>query len=185
MNPIQGNGRLRLEVALIYEDLATGLRAKRVCDRLRFLLGHQPEVHLNLWRFDLFRVAAWQEPALKAAARADMVVVSAHGRGVWPEAVSSWLVRWLELGSDAPPALVVSLDTDAKGSDTANQLLAGLRLAAGPAGVVLFEHFGDVITVAKPFTEGRRHPTLTSPVLPLGLLHPADSCQPRHWGINE
>ena len=64
---------------LIYEDLSTELRAKRVLEHAARQVPMAPNFNLAIWRFDVLREASLREKALNEASVAVIVLVSAQG----------------------------------------------------------------------------------------------------------
>ena len=179
-------GRRALVVQVVYEDKRTGLRAKRVVDRLREQLGQTVELQVSLWRFDVLKDPVLHEQAAEEAAGADILVLSARASEKLPEAVSLWLERWLSQSSDEPPALVVSLDSSAKGSAAAERLLTALKRAALPGGVEVFCHFGGGPRTDDDLTfKGIQWRAETTTAVLAETLRAAQRQTWRHWGINE
>jgi hypothetical protein len=140
---VRGEVQLTLDAMLIYEDLSTGLRAKRVLEHAARLLPTAPNFKLAIWRFDLLREPCWHRTALNEASVAVIGVVSAHGRRDLPEVVSDWLQQWLKRKSEEPRALIVSLDDISRESDSAAQTISWLQTEARARDVAVFPHFGD------------------------------------------
>ncbi len=80
-----GKEPLRLDVLAVYEDFATGLRARQTLDQTVQRLEADADVQVNLWRFDLLREPALRQQAAEEAAEADIVFVSMHGQSELPE----------------------------------------------------------------------------------------------------
>ncbi|HKI68141.1 MAG TPA: hypothetical protein VKA67_01020, partial [Verrucomicrobiae bacterium] len=102
--------RPRLRVMLLYEDFATGTRAKEIFDQLTDHAELNADFSLDLWRFNLLCDPELNQRAVENAAMADVVVFSAHGREELPVEVQLWFFHWLQKAGDQPAALVVSLD---------------------------------------------------------------------------
>ena len=99
---------------MVYEDVATGLRAKEALDQTMLRLTVDTDVHVNAWRFDLLCEPALHQQAVNEAAAAEIVFVSAHGREELPAAVRLWFHDWLARRGGEPCALAVSLDAEAR-----------------------------------------------------------------------
>ena len=180
-----GEGPLKLDVLVVYEDLGTGLRARRALDQAAQRLEVEADFHVHLWKFELLRDPALFGQALTEAAKADIVFISAHGHAELPPSVSLWLRQSLTRKAGEPCALVVSLDTDARETPNANRTLEAVELAACQAGAEVFLHLGDAPTEwESALDEIRRRAELRTVVLD-DLLHRADLPGYRHWGINE
>src|SRR5262245_18091080 len=100
MKTITDDSRAKMGVAIIYEDFATGLRAKEWLDRLCSQVGQEMEFELKLWRFDLLPAPSFQEDAASDAAAADMIILSGHRNDDLPASVRAWMNRWLSLKGD-------------------------------------------------------------------------------------
>jgi len=138
----RGEVQLTLDAMLIYEDLSTGLRAKRVLEHAARLLPTAPNFKLAIWRFDLLREPCWHRTALNEASVAVIGVVSAHGRKDLPKVALNWLKQWLKRKSDESRALIVSLDDTSRDSASAAQTIAWLQSEARARDVAVFPHFG-------------------------------------------
>lgn len=129
-----------VEVFVLYEDRATGLRAKRALDLVQALLGNQFVLQSSFWRFDLFGEPAFRREAANAAVGADMVLLSAHGHEEMPEAASNWLERWFERQSGEPPAIIASFDDTAGESSQGTSVLRSLGQITVQAGSELYAY---------------------------------------------
>ena len=136
------NSGSKLDVMLVHEDLPAGRRGKEVLDLVAVNLEPDANFLVNLWNFEILRDPALQDQAVLDAARADIVLLSAHGRAKLPAAVRAWLEVWLDRKGDSPCALVVSLDTGVRESTAANSVLSYVHALAWQAGVEVFPHFG-------------------------------------------
>lgn len=131
-----------MDVAILYEDWGTGVRAKHACEQVAEQAPAPVAFSLDLWRFDLLEEEALRAEALRATADSDLLIVSAHGHRGLPTALQAWLQDWLVQRLSGPTGLVISLDATAKGSSAANQILAAWSELAQSAQVDLFLHFG-------------------------------------------
>lgn len=131
-----------MNVAVLYEDWETGIRAKLTCDQLEQSMAPVMKLYLDLWRFDLLEEHALLNQAASAASGSNLVLISAHGHQLLPPAIGSWLQQWLLQKQDVPSALVLSLDLCHKGSSIVGQILQSLAPILQTAQVELFSHFG-------------------------------------------
>lgn len=176
---------IRLKVAIVYEDFATGARAKSALD---FLLGsEQPEVdvQLEMWRFDLSRDLETSNQVSGRMVELDIFVLSSHGKGALPGGVLVWLDQWLKARRASPGALVVSLDDAASDDLSARQILTSLQSRAATVGVQVFLHLGSgQRNRSGQLTEVDVRPQ-SEPMTP----RPDDRLNRveghSHWGINE
>src|SRR5215472_3208286 len=104
---VEGEWPRWLNAVVVYEDFATGLRARRTLEGLTQPLKADLGVRLNLWRFDLLREPPLRERVAQEAAEADVVFLSAHGRAELPVAVQQWLEDWFCRKGPEPCALAV------------------------------------------------------------------------------
>jgi hypothetical protein len=173
-----------LDAVMLYEDYSTGLHGKGVLDGAASLFPGAPHFNLALWRFDVLRAAIVRELALHKASVADLVVLSAHGRGALPEIVKVWLERWFRQKSDEPRALMVSLNEDSRESASAAQIIAWLQAVAKAGEVAVFPHFSKTpCSERKPAVQTiqqRAHPRTTK--VDENWHWPQLQS---HWGINE
>jgi hypothetical protein len=127
-----------LNILVLYEDFTAGLQAKEWLDRLAHQLEYEAEFDANLWRFDVLRAPAFAEHAISDAAKADIIVLSAHtGVGLLAP-VGEWLNQCLRLRANQSTALVVLLEGDAADQEDNRPLLANLKALAQRANVALF-----------------------------------------------
>jgi uncharacterized protein YozE (UPF0346 family) len=184
--PVNGEVTGRLDVLLAYEDFSTGLRARQSFEKVARQLELNAAFKVNLWRFDLLREPGFLERATTEAANADIVFLSAHGRGELPGMAKLWLEHWFERRGAEPCALVVLLDMLAGDTAAVNQVWETLRAAAVAAGVDVFLHAAEAFqTGGQPAAdEIRAHPE-SRPAPPGEALHIVERHSYRHWGINE
>lgn len=176
---------IRLRVAIVYEDFATGARAKSA---LEFLLGsEQPEVdvQLEMWRFDLSHDLATSSQVSDRMLELDIFVLSSHGKGALPGGVLVWLDQWLKARHSSPGALVVSLDEAASDDLSARQILTSLQSRAAAAGVQVFLHWGSGQRNRSGQLTAAGVSPQSEPVTPLpdDRLNRVEGHS--HWGINE
>jgi hypothetical protein len=100
------------KVVIIYEDLETGLRAKQLQDRLLSQDQGGGKFSQELWSFEVLSLPEWREAAARAAAHADMVIVSVHGRGKPPASFNACLAGFLQYQPAPGGALVAMFDRE-------------------------------------------------------------------------
>jgi hypothetical protein len=104
------DGRPKFDVVIIYEDSAAGKRAKHFYDRVIRELVDECDFSLELWNFQVLVVPEIGDSAAKAAARADLVILSMHRKAQLAVQTRDWIERWSGLITDNKPALVALLD---------------------------------------------------------------------------
>jgi hypothetical protein len=96
-----------LRAFIVYENLASGKRAKEVCDRLTESLGPGWNIEIEMYSYRSFRMLALRRIAATAATHANLVIFSCHGEEL-PVEVSEWTEHWLA-HPVCPTALVALL----------------------------------------------------------------------------
>ena len=175
-----------LDVLLMYQDISTGLRARRLLDHVAISLKLEVDFRVSLWKFDLLREPALLEQATEEAAKADLVFFSAHGPRDVPAAVNLWFQRWLGRKTGEPCALPVLLDLNSRDTAATNLLLETLRALAGPAGVdVFFDPADTPLAEWAAIDQDLRRRAETRTELLEKMPHRMESPSHRDWGINE
>jgi hypothetical protein len=131
-----------LEVLIVHEDLATGLRAKHALDHLADEPGVKLHFVVKLWTFKMLRDPLLRGHAVTDARAAHILFLSLHGHLELPLTVCDLVDHWSADREKQPIALVVSLDEGVRGSAVADATLEYLRTKAVAGGVDLFPHFG-------------------------------------------
>jgi hypothetical protein len=130
-----------LGVLLLYEDLATALRAKHSLDLLPGQLSAEPGCGTKLWRLDLLGEPLLAEQAAIEAAAANVIILSLHGRNELRPEACDWLSRWLDHKEDRPYALAALLDPEPAHPRSDNPVVAYLKRVAKAAHADLFFGF--------------------------------------------
>ena len=102
----------RLRVLMVYEDEPAGLRASLALDRMLSRLEMRNCCEITLWRLDLLAHPRACEEAAKAAASADVVLISTRGDQELPAATGPWLNLWSELRGNSAQALGLLFDSE-------------------------------------------------------------------------
>jgi hypothetical protein len=98
-----------LKFMLIYEDRATGIRAKELSDRLAAMLAPECHVTNEAWNFALLHDPQLRIVAADDARDAQMVIISAQSTAPLPTHIKTWLEEWLPEREEGKAALVVVL----------------------------------------------------------------------------
>src|ERR1700750_2242484 len=101
--------RSGLEVAILYEDVPTGLRARRMLDKFQNVEGARGKIHTHMWSYEMLSVPLVRKDLEKLVLGANMLVISGHGSDVTQDVLSTWLAWWLSQDYSQPPALVMML----------------------------------------------------------------------------
>jgi hypothetical protein len=138
-------------VVILYEDGPTGRRAKSFYDKFIHELEDECDFNLELWNFQVLGIPEFGESATEAAAQADFVILSLHGKAGLPGEIKEWIETWTGQIIDRSPALVALVDKpNARGGTTASTL-AYLSSVANRTGIDFFAHtiFSDINTIHK------------------------------------
>lgn len=127
-------------VVIIYEDSWAGRRAKYFYDRITREVEDQCDFNLELWSFQVLALPGIGNSAARAAARADFVILSMHGKSQLSVQIRDWILRWSRLIADCQPALVALLDGRAKGRVTVASTLDYLRGIANQNNISFYAH---------------------------------------------
>jgi hypothetical protein len=139
----------RFNVVILYEDVPAGRRAKRLYDKLNHELEDECDFNLKLWNFQVLGIPEFGESAMEAAAQADLVILSLHGKAGLPAEIKQWIETWTGQIIDRTPALVAVVDKPSARAGTAASTLAYLSSVANRTGIDFFAHtvFPDISTV--------------------------------------
>ena len=102
--------RPTLKAVIIYEDRATGIRAKCFYEDLVYELKGKYDLNLDLWSFQVLSIPKIGDSDAQVAARADVVLLSLRGNAGLPAKIREWVETWSRLIADNKPALVVLAD---------------------------------------------------------------------------
>ena len=106
-------------MVILYEDLATGLRARKVGLFLAEELGASGRFEPELWRWDVLQDPTLQRRAAREVARANLLVLSVH-RHLPAVPTGALLDVWLAAKARWASHLVALVDgTGARGSAAA------------------------------------------------------------------
>ncbi len=156
---------------LVYEDTATGLRAKQAIDALSQRPAIRAMLQTKLWRLDLLRTAWFREQAAREAAAAHVIILSLHGNEDLPIEVREWLGSWSRQKEDRAYALGVLLDPSAVPQASPNSVLVYLRRMAESAGADFFCSFRE------PFGTGAE-------TVDAGGIRSVSRFAPVSWGVH-
>jgi hypothetical protein len=86
----------KFNVAIIYETLADGKRAKRFSDRVAAEVddGYDMAINMNVWSFQSLKMPEMLFLAASAAAVADVIIVAAAGASPLPAQIKHWITMW-------------------------------------------------------------------------------------------
>jgi hypothetical protein len=164
----QLNHWLALNVVVAYEDFASGNHALNIVNRLFPGWGQSALCSTqNVWKFDLLEIAKLREVAAVEAARADMVVISAHDPKALPTAVKRWMELWTKKRENNPGALVVLIDGVKKRGSRDYWAESYLQMCAIRAGMDIFiqRRNEESVFAGSKANTGLKNGMLSSPAL--------------------
>jgi hypothetical protein len=140
INPLQAGTfkTLPLTVAVVFEDVATGVRARLSLDHLACRLEEPEPFRLLSWRLDLLGQRFFQKQLADPSVAVDIVLFSLHGWQPLTGAAVAWLAGWLADRRKPSCALGVLLDSVAAAQGLKNPVVRQLQQVADMARVGLF-----------------------------------------------
>jgi hypothetical protein len=172
----------RFSVVVAYEDGVTRDRALQLRDRLEDRLWGDFEFDFSWWKFEYLRDRAIAQAAVEAAARAEVIIFSAHARPELPVAVRHWIDAWLARREARPGALAALIGTT--GDKGVLPLLGFLREVAERAQMDFLPGMGTMAAARSAGPSHVVHETAQRVTSALKkVLDPRNP--PTHWGINE
>ena len=122
------------KAVLIYENFATGARARRFFEALA--RASNKALEEQMWNFEVLGIREARNAAAGAARKADVVAVSVSGQLELPSTVQAWFDLWLWLLEDENPALLALFDSSA--TPNIASISAYLNCIARRAGIEFF-----------------------------------------------
>src|SRR6185437_2670338 len=154
----------RFEVALVYQDLPTGLRARQFLNHVVDHCQLAAEFSLTLWKLEMFHLPEICEQAAAAASAAALVVLSLRGDIGLESDTENWLMQWISHRQDEECALAVLIDCDMQRLDSVGQTLFRLQDMTRASQVRLFVGFMPA-TPAAPISSAHPESDHTETIL--------------------
>ena len=129
-----------LHVVIIYQNRTAGCCAKDLYERIVSAFDGACDFRLDLWNFQVLAMSQVNKTAAKAAARADLVILSMRRKCRLPLEVKEWMERWLSLITDSNPAVAALVENHESNCGTTTWTLSYLRSVADRYGLSLFTH---------------------------------------------
>jgi hypothetical protein len=127
-----------LKALILYEDMATGVRAQMSLDHLSRQLKRGNGLKTDLWRLEFLQEPLLREMAAVEAATMDIIVLSLHGHCGMPVTAADWMDRWLEHKGNRPYALAVLIDPEVASQGPDNEVFTFMRRIADLGDADLF-----------------------------------------------
>jgi len=115
------------------EDSSTNARTNEFCRGLSRDLGQNCNVVKEIWLFNQLAVPALRAIAASEAARAHLIIISAHHAESLPDGVKSWIDLWLEQSKNRSIVLLALFDPVYQG--TSSSMKAYLEEVAKRGGI--------------------------------------------------
>jgi hypothetical protein len=131
----------QFEVCLAYQDLSTGLLARRFLSELlqRSEMGN--EFGLALWNFSMFHLPEIRDAAVLNASAADLTILSLRGDTALERETENWLMQWIARRTGDESALAVLIHHGVQVTDVIGHTLFWLQQIIRPTQVRLFVGF--------------------------------------------
>ena len=166
-----------VKVAIGYDDFPDGQRAMRMCQHLIEQLGREFQFSARLWKFALLAVPKLAEDAAQDAAEADMIIISAHGRGTLPNDLKDWVSGTPVRRRRGARALIALLDAADEPGTEASPAYSYLQQVAKEGNIDFFSRTFPTPATCSHLLAGRLSSSLEE------LLQ--ERVATREWGINE
>jgi hypothetical protein len=125
-------------IVIIYENVVSAARALRACEVLRSEIPHEAGLEINVWKISGLCLSESLIPSASAAARADVVIVSASGSEEQPAHLPLWVDAWLKQSAAKGSALFTLLGDHA--TPGAISFASWLREKTSRHGIDFFSH---------------------------------------------
>lgn len=161
-------------IVIIYENVVSAARALRACEILRSEIPSDASLEINVWKMSGLGVSQCRAKSASAAARADVVIVSASGREEQPACMPIWVDEWLARTTGSGAALFTLLGDHA--TPGAISFASWLREKSATSGIDFFSHPSVDATECAPL---RDIPLLMPPKpLPKAVSIPMEEWRP-------
>ena len=185
---LRPEAELKCSVAVVYADTAARERGISLCHHLVREFWAEIDFEFSWWRFRYLTDPDLAEAAARAAAAADMVILSARAREDLPQHVKDWFDLWLPAGQTRDGVLIVLTDTRNEAELSLSPSVSFAEQAARRANLDCLLPLGAPQRVSgqDPLGMMRERATHVSQVLDEILHHigPPPTL-PTHWGLNE
>jgi hypothetical protein len=129
-----------LHVVIIYQNRTAGYRAKDFYERIVSAFDGACHFRLDLWNFQVLAMPQINKTAAKAAAQADLVILSMCRKCQLPPEVKNWMETWPSLITNTNPAVAALVENHESNRGAATWTLSYLRSVADRYGLSLFTH---------------------------------------------
>lgn len=127
-------------MTIIYEDFASGLRAKNFAERLAEQLGCACHLSESFWRCDLLGCQSIAAEAARAAADCDYLIVALRGDRIVPLTARQWIESQLDSAAGREMALIVLPDSEQGKRQVVEATRQHFRTVCVAKGVAFYSH---------------------------------------------
>ncbi len=170
-----------LNILIAYENLAAGIRAQVISNKLAAQLKPDCDVNTDVWKFDVLHHPQLRNEAARQASAADLIIIATHTVEELPSYVGSWMDMWVMNKKNGPVALVALLGGDRMNSWSAQKMRDQLQRIAEEGGLDFFCKTASHGSEEGFLPEALRHEDDGMPVYSQG----ATDSGWRGWGIND
>jgi hypothetical protein len=139
-----------IKCVIIYEDFASGVRAKHFAEMLADGLGGTCDCE-SLWRSELLEFPEIGDGVAREAAASDFVILALRGDRHLSFGFKRWIESWLTPAMDGGLSLIALFDSNRRTSHAASARYS-LREMSAMAGVAFFAHCPSGNDVLPPAT---------------------------------
>ncbi|MEI9892542.1 MAG: hypothetical protein WDN28_01120 [Chthoniobacter sp.] len=140
IHPAPSDSSAHCGITILYEDRATGLRAKRFSDMLAVSLGDLPPADPACWRLELIDLPALTDDISRDAAASEFLVLSLRGDTSLSRSSRQWLEALLENAERGTMSLIALFDPMRSVAPHADGLRCYLRQVTAQSGIAFFAH---------------------------------------------
>ena len=123
-----------LEFVIVHEDFSRGLVARQLLEQLFVTESTEGKQAFKMWEFGTLRLLNARAQAVREAAAASVVCLSAHGDNSLMVGVKDWAERWGREPATVPCALIVLLENVDRSHSGNTPMVQFLRNAANQRG---------------------------------------------------
>ena len=134
-----------IHITIIYEDFASGLRAKHFAERLAGQLACSCELTESFWRSDLLDCPPVATEAARLAADCDYLIVALRGDHVVPWSTRRWIESQLDGAARRGAALVILPDSSEGKRPVVEATRHHFRTVCAAKGVAFYSHAMTVL----------------------------------------
>jgi len=163
--PTPGESPSPCGTTILYEDRATGLRAKHFSDMLTASLGDGHPIEPTCWRLELIDLPGLASEISQEAATSEFLLLSLRGDSSLSSATKQWLESLLERVDAGTTSLIALFDPVRSVAPHAESMRCYLRQVTAQAGVTFFAHCSTTLDASdrEPADEDAEFAAISKP----------------------